>query len=900
MKWNRCFCGLAALLIALIQAPAAPSPAAQSYVPGELVIWLTPDCRDKVPTGENGILPGFGIPELDQLNAVWQVNRIYRIVRHPHPHPALIKRGLDQLYLLSTDRNIDIAAMSNAYQQSSKVIFAGPNYLSPLFDVPNDPRYPSQWHLLKIQAAGAWDFSHGDTSVRIAVIDDAVDIVHPDIARNLWINAAEDLNGNGKFDTLWYPDGDLDGVDDDNNGYPDDVVGFDMISHDPNPKPPPGDDHGTHCWGISNAVTNNDTGVASIGWGCRGMAFRCGGGGFINSAAAMEALSYAINNGAWVSSHSYGRGVPYEPERALMEAAWDAGMMVCAAAGNSNTTAPHYPGAYERNIGVAASDANDRRSNWGGGYASNYGEWVDVASPGSGILSTVPGGGYQSWDGTSMATPLVAGLCALMKAANPGLDNETCRELLYNSCDTMPDPDYRAGLMGHGRINALKALAINRSCYLNVVSTHLKDPNGNGIAEPGELCGLSAVLENLPNWQTATNVIGTLSLDDPDIAIIKPNAGFPDIPAGGRGSCAADSFVFAVQPNAVPHMIRFRISKTANPPDVGPDGFVTIQLGQPRILLVNDFATDTVARWYRQACDTLLVLYDQYIVATSGPPSADTLRHYSVVIWFTGRDSTSSLSPACQTALAAYLDNGGRLFICGQNIGQQIGGTPFYANYLKAEFITPSTGKIFNLGIPGDPICQADTIVTGGAGGAANAVSVDGIRPRAGAFGSSIFKDYPDTTVYGSLRFSGNYKLVYFSMPFEAIDHSTLRYVQKWTILRRIMNFFGEPLPHAIGEEKTVAGSVSGDNILRAVPNPATRSVQIRYQLTRTAPVNLAVYDIQGRLIRTIAAGIQSAGGQSVVWDLRDANGNAVTSGIYFCTLTVGNSTYNTRLLVTP
>jgi hypothetical protein len=272
----------------------------------------------------------------------------------------------------------------------------------------------------------------------------------------------------------------------------------------------------------------------------------------------------------------------------------------------------------------------------------------------------------------------------------------------------------------------------------------------------------------------------------------------------------------------------------------------------PRILLVNDYATDTVAKWYRWACDTLLVLYDQFSTATSGAPSADTLRHYSVVIWFTGRDSTQGLSSACQSALSSYLDNGGKLFISGQSIGQQIGGTPFYAGYLKAQFVTPSTGKIFNLGIPGDPICEDDTIVTGGAGGAGNAVSVDGIKPLAGAYGSSIFKDYGDTTVYGSLHFAGTYKLVYFSMPFEAIDHSTLRYVQKWTILRRIMNFFGEPLPYAVSEPETRSSFiVDRSSFIVVAPNPVTRYASIEYALSpsssslRPTPFFLRIYDIR-------------------------------------------------------
>ena len=130
--------------------------------------------------------------------------------------------------------------MIAAYGQSPAVVYACPNVIRPVCDVPNDPRYSSEWHLAKIQAAGAWDVSHGDTNVRIAVVDQGIDYTHPDIANNVWINGPEDINGNHRFDPYAPPQGDLDGNDNDGNGYIDDVCGYDFQDNDPDPMPPDG------------------------------------------------------------------------------------------------------------------------------------------------------------------------------------------------------------------------------------------------------------------------------------------------------------------------------------------------------------------------------------------------------------------------------------------------------------------------------------------------------------------------------------------------------------------------------------------------------------------------------------------------------------------------------------
>jgi subtilisin family serine protease len=884
---------LMSVVLMLVAANANPAQIAGRYAPGQLIVRLTVDCRGQVNPAINGELSTLGVPALDRLDADWGVTKITKVIRDPHPNASAQKYGLDLLYTLTASQATDVPAMMAAYGQCPEVAFACPNVMRPVCDVPNDPRYSSEWHLAKIQAAGAWDVSHGDTNVRIAVVDQGIDYTHPDIAANVWINGPEDINGNHRFDPYAPPQGDLDGNDNDGNGYIDDVCGYDFQDNDPDPMPLMADDHGTHCFGDANAVTNNDTGVAAIGWGCRGQCLRAGAGGLIYLGPAIAALYYSVSTNCWVSSHSYGSTQSNSQERDAMQYAVDNGAIVCCAAGNDNSQSLHYPGGYAMVVGVAASDQADHRASF-----SNYGTWVELASPGVAIISTVNDSSYAAFDGTSMATPITAGLCALIKSADPSLTNTQCLDRLYNTCDTMPDADYRAGLLGHGRINAMKALALSQRCYLTLAGSHVNDPNHNGIPEPGDVCGLTITLANQTGWQTATSVSATLTCTDADVTITKNTATFPNIPGGYSTNCAADSFVFSVSSGAIPHRVSFHITKSATPPDLGGPADLPLQVGMPRILLVNDYAATTIDRWYREACDSLRVLYDQYSTQTSGAPSSDTLRHYPVVIWYTGLDSSNCLTAQCRNALQSFLDNSGKLFICGQNIGQAIGSNPFYANYLKAEFVVGNTTKLFTLGLPGDPIGNGDTIVCGGAGGANNCLSPDGIRPTGGALGVTIYKDYSDTTVYGAIRYRDGYRLVYFAEPFEAIDHAISRYVQKWTILRRILTYFDEPLPGAIAEPTLAPEAFRVTGSLTVTPNPIANQARVSFGLDHATSAKVRIYDVHGRLITELVSANLSAGNHELRWNLRDLSGRRVAEGTYYCTLSTPSGARTAKLLI--
>jgi subtilisin family serine protease len=856
---------------------------AESYLPGEIIIQFHQNYRNQISFEVNEGIVQTNVPSVDRLNQKWQIDRFNKLIKDPHPNDLAKSFSLDLLYSLYFSENTDVAAVVKDFENDPAIAFAGPNLILPVDISPNDPYFPSQWHLHKTQCPLAWDATTGNPAVSVMAIDQGVDYTHPDLAYSFKVNTPEDINSNGIFDpTPSTQGGDLNGADDDGNGYIDDVIGYDFVSSDPNPIPEGGDDHGTLCAGVEVASTNNGIGVASYGWNCKQVSVRAGSAGGIYTAQAISATYYAVARGVNVISMSYGGSSYYQPSDNAVQYAWFAGCVLTGSAGNtfSNWT-PRYPACYNNVIACAASDVNDMRSNWGGGQESNYAPWVDVTAPGTGVLTTGNGTSYSAPDGTSFSAPCVAGLALMLKSMYPSMTNAECTLRIFQSCDTMPDPQYVAGNLGHGRINATKAIYQPIRCHLRTTEFRLNDGNDN-YPQANENVAIITTMANESGYQNADSVSATISCSDPDITITKNNATFPMIEAGRTGNCSADSFVFHVATTFIPHRVRFIINFTASPASIRTTDTIHINVGNPRILLVDDDNGVDYERWYKQAIDSLKTFYRVWNTISLGSPSLDTLLAYPVVIWFTGLDSLNTLTTDDQNNLTSYLNQGKNLFICGQNIGQNIGTTPFYSNYLHASYVTTHTAQLYAVGVPGDPIggVNGDTIVLGGAGGAANATSCDGIRPLGGAYGSFWYRNYADTTVYGAVRFSNTYKVVYFSMPFEAINHTAPRYTQKWEIMRRILTFFNEPLPQGIEDHKITTPSTINRPFINIFPNPFSKQTCINFNLPvmRSAQVN--IYNAAGELVKSIATT-----SSSLQWDGTDRAGNKLMNGVYFCEL---------------
>lgn len=361
---------------------------------------------------------------------------------------------LDRIFLIEFDTNLVVADLIRSLQN-----FKGCEYVERIgkntfFYTPNDLG-SGQYGLDIINAKQAWDLTKGDSDIVIAVVDDAVLLTHADLAPNIWTNVNE-IAGNG--------------IDDDLNGYIDDVNGWDVADNDNDVNPVSTatnkyHSHGTHCAGIVSAKSDNGIGIASLGFNLKIMPVKIGGERifpkppyplYIRLINAYRGVEYAIYNGANVISMSWGReGPPSATEQTLLDIAYSKNIVCVAAANNYDTNLIYYPAAYDHVINVASSNSKDFRSSF-----SNYGSTIDVSAPGTGIYSTVPGLlKYDYKDGTSMACPLVSALCGLMLSVNPVLTVDEIESCLKSTCDTIyaTDPKY-LGKMGAGRVNAYNAL----------------------------------------------------------------------------------------------------------------------------------------------------------------------------------------------------------------------------------------------------------------------------------------------------------------------------------------------------------------------------------------------------------------------------------------------------------
>ena len=384
---------------------------------------------------------------------VTAVDYLYPVLRHQ-------SEELDNILWVKFARSTSIDQVLKALNTMDEVDYAERVPLMKTTLVPNDPGTNQVYSLNLIDAFDAFDIHTGGNSV-ICVVDNAIQISHPDLAPNVWVNPGEIPNN---------------GVDDDNNGYVDDINGWDAADNDNDPNPPNSSfSHGTHCSGTAAAATNNGTGVASIGYNCKLMSAKAtrsnSNNQFLDN--TYGGTEYAIAAGADVVSMSFGGGGFSNAYQSLFNFGHGQGITFVAAAGNDNTSQVFYPAGYNYVISVASTTSNDSKSSF-----SNYGTWIDIAAPGSSIYSTIPNNTYGTQSGTSMACPLVAGVCGLLKSYNPALTPDEIENCLDQSADNIDaqNPSY-VGDLGAGRINALSALQCTNPTNPPVVQ-FMSDANG--------------------------------------------------------------------------------------------------------------------------------------------------------------------------------------------------------------------------------------------------------------------------------------------------------------------------------------------------------------------------------------------------------------------------------------
>lgn len=353
------------------------------------------------------------------------------------------------LYKIRLPDGADINETIKGLSGNSLIEYAEPVYELHINRIPNDPAFTKLWALhntgqtggtadADIDAPEAWNVLIGKASVTVAVIDTGVDYNHKDLNANIWRNTKE-IPG--------------DGIDNDNNGYVDDTRGWDWVNNDNDPI----DDHnhGTHVSGTIGGHGNDSIGIAGVNWRVRIMPLKfldsCGSGTTDN---AVEAVLYARKMGANVINASWGSG---DASQALRDAINSFGRPFVAAAGNDGTdndALPAYPASYPlaNIISVAATDNKDALASFSNyGYAS-----VDLAAPGVDIYSSVIGDAYDTFSGTSMATPHVAGAAALLKACKPGLTTAQIKSALMGTTDKKSS--LTGKMVSGGRLNLNRAI----------------------------------------------------------------------------------------------------------------------------------------------------------------------------------------------------------------------------------------------------------------------------------------------------------------------------------------------------------------------------------------------------------------------------------------------------------
>jgi subtilisin family serine protease len=430
---------------------------AADFMPGELVIQYDPQMA----------------PALMAMNQNHRAEILQEIdpVGHDAAHIARIR----------IPAGLDVMSMAQEYQKLPGVLTAEPNYILKKAAVSNDTSYVNGqlWGMYSDDsptgyggggttntfgsgAEEAWGNNYtGSSTVVIGIIDEGIDLNHPDLQQNMWVNPGEVAN---------------DGIDNDGNGRIDDVNGWDFFNNDKTIYDGgSGDTHGTHVAGTIGAVGGNGIGVAGVAWNVKMISAKFLGptGGSIT--AAIQAVDYLtdlkVNRGVNIvaTNNSWGGGGYSSALHAAIIRAANAGILFVAAAGNSalnNDATANYPSNYSTLVGVSGTPAADYEAviavaatTSTGGLASfsNYGATqVDIGAPGSSILSTLPGNTYGVYSGTSMAAPHVTGAIASYAAAKPNSTAASIREAILNSA--IPTASLAGKTVTGGRLSVLDAI----------------------------------------------------------------------------------------------------------------------------------------------------------------------------------------------------------------------------------------------------------------------------------------------------------------------------------------------------------------------------------------------------------------------------------------------------------
>ena len=501
------------------------------YEAGVVAVKLHADA----PPVEAKALPlRFGIASLDAVSGelgVLSVETMFRS-RLSKGRPDL--PDLSRIYRVTLADGVDVRRAALLIDGDPSVEYAEPIPVYYLHETPNDPFFDVQWFLDAIEGEGAWDVHKGEdgAEVVVGISDTGVAWRHEDLVDNIYQNLGEDADGDGKVieesgDTWVFDPGDINGVDDDGNGYPDDFVGWNFFNDDDQEDNDPDDpdSHGTHVAGLAAARTDNGVGISSISWNVKILPTSASNTESEGISRGYSSVVYLAENGADVINMSWGSDSTSQAAKDVMEYARSLGSLLVSSAGNDNVADPHYPSALPGIVSVASVGRTDRLASY-----SNFGISVDISSPGgagiNGMRSTTPPNNYGERQGTSMASPVAAGVFALVKSLHPTWSNEELIEQVLGTADSVDDLNVSyVGLMGEGRINAFRALTDQPTTdvpelRLEVLGIELVDDNGDGSLEAGEGAEITVTLRNYSHLASSQAVTLILQTESPYVELI--------------------------------------------------------------------------------------------------------------------------------------------------------------------------------------------------------------------------------------------------------------------------------------------------------------------------------------------------------------------------------------------